>query len=1266
MKNPIKIWKELRDIYLKYIDSGLSLIDDRLIQERRKLYESPGAICQPPIIELVPNYNEVMTLTNACNRFSLTPDLSSFAGCGLFDSGRKLYEHQVKALQDAVVERKHIVATPGTGSGKTECFLLPIIADLIDESKQWLNPGTRPRAIRTLILYPLNALAEDQMVRLRKALNSKSFDNTAARDWLDTHRKGNRFYFGRYTGLTPKNKYEYNKYKRDWDAAISSGEEELRYHIPCMDEDSAEMWERLSMQENPPDILITNYSMLNIMLMRKLETGIFEKTRKWLEKDSSRIFHLVVDELHTYRGTAGTEVSYLIRLLLDRLGLTPDSPQVHFLSSSASMQANDKTRDYLCSFFGIDKSEYENKFRLIGAPLHSKVHLSDLPQIPGKLFIDFAEEYAGSPEDAERSILKKTQLNSIEEVIEKFQMNRWLTFALQDEHEGLTSKQAGEIAKKIFPQSSHSDEWKALEGFLIVLCSGSTSTGAAIQPIRAHFLFKNIEGLWACSNPDCSKVDAQFRWPDRTIGKLYRTPRFFCDCGSKVLEVVICHRCGEIYLGGYKLIEKNQAQLTIEQPVNDDKKKYCVIWPNRGDKIEKKSNWKWVVFDSKNGVYHISRTCSSSVFEPDENYKAEYPDLCLRCESKVKVEDRHTFTPLRQHGTGVQKVNQVMADALIRILRENSGSENFAKLVLFSDSRQSAAKLSAGIELDHYRDILRQIVLNSLELEDVKRTTLKKYRQHSFDELTEKEIEIIREIRNNTFFGNILDLIRSEKLGEITGERKERLNSFFNQKSLAEISQIEANVWNKILKLGINPAGPHPSVAFYNDREWKELFNWESFQRNTEPNEDKFIDRLEQKSFTEQLITIFAHKKRSFESLKLGYVTANIPEDDEKFKQFVDASIRMLGERWRIQGYESKYARDSTPNQIWKFAGKVFGDIKNRTDRHPNIDKLKQILIDTDIIISDSEIELTGRNLYFKKSEPGDPVWICSRCKTVHLHRSCGICTNCFTELGTPGILSDKDIKNTDDYYIYLATQTQPYGLHCEELTGQTSKDDRRKRQRLFQGLFLESENKLVDEIDLLSVTTTMEAGIDIGSLYAVMMGNFPPQRFNYQQRVGRAGRRGYALSIALTVAKANSHDQTHYFQPDRMVSAKPSDPYLETRSEEIARRVIIKEILKNVFQGTVIKEKTDNVHGEFDKGYNWRKNRENVMQWISNNSVYIKHIVRTITGENSSVDQTEVIKYIENELVPRIDEIVTDIKNYPQEDLSEKLARPYPKIVYF
>src|SRR5713226_7868652 len=122
------------------------------------------------------------------------------------------------------------------------------------------------------------------------------------------------------------------------------------------------MWSRWDMQDSPPDILITNYSMMNIMLMRSMELPVFHLTRQWLAADRSHIFHLVVDELHTYRGTPGTEVAYLIRVLLDRLGLAPDSPQLRIIASSASLTSDPSGLSYLEAFFGRDRDH----FRIIG------------------------------------------------------------------------------------------------------------------------------------------------------------------------------------------------------------------------------------------------------------------------------------------------------------------------------------------------------------------------------------------------------------------------------------------------------------------------------------------------------------------------------------------------------------------------------------------------------------------------------------------------------------------------------------------------------------------------------------------------------------------------------------------------------------------------------------------------------------------------------------------------------------------------------------
>ena len=147
------------------------------------------------------------------------------------------------------------------------------------------------------------------------------------------------------------------------------------------------------------------------------------------------------------------------------------------------------------------------------------------------------------------------------------------------------------------------------------------------------------------------------------------------------------------------------------------------------------------------------------------------------------------------------------------------------------------------------------------------------------------------------------------------------------------------------------------------------------------------------------------------------------------------------------------------------------------------------------------------------------------------------------------------------DYYSYLATLAGPlFRLNCEELTGQTNKSDARKRQRLFQDVYLPTEEiALPDIIDVLSVTTTMEAGVDIGALLAVMMANMPPMRFNYQQRVGRAGRRGAGLSIALTLCRGRSHDDYYFQRPTRITADPPPQPYVDMRQDTILMRVLAK-----------------------------------------------------------------------------------------------------------
>ena len=161
----------------------------------------------------------------------------------------------------------------------------------------------------------------------------------------------------------------------------------------------------------------------------------------------------------------------------------------------------------------------------------------------------------------------------------------------------------------------------------------------------------------------------------------------------------------------------------------------------------------------------------------------------------------------------------------------------------------------------------------------------------------------------------------------------------------------------------------------------------------------------------------------------------------------------------------------------------------------------------------------------------------CPQCTRVHADRAGGVCTVCQSLLTE----QPNHFFNVEgDYYAHRASLGDSFRLRCEELTGQTGKEDGPKRQAFFQDVFLDDEQPLPNGIDLLSVTTTMEAGVDIGSLRGVVMSNMPPQRFNYQQRVGRAGRRRDPYSFALTLCRDRTHDEYYFSNPSKITNEAP------------------------------------------------------------------------------------------------------------------------------
>ena len=385
--DPIGAFQKVKEDYLRYFTTMYKFREKRydyLNKRLERTLTSEDNLYKEPYCELQPEYaSEGRPLKDILRERGIITDetfldlYSEFINTGLMDYPP--YNHQVEMLEKAFKNKHNVVITSGTGSGKTESFFLPLFASLLKEAtiwskthqdydSDWYNRDcyddayqrkgeneSRPAALRALIMYPMNALVDDQISRLRKAIDSYEI-----RDFLDQRLNGHRIFFGRYNGETiahksldqvrqyedegqgvmervaselkviiNKSKKLSSKYEANWEN--DPKKKDALYIAPIYPDDdqddknmySSEMLTRWDMQECPPDILITNFSMLQIALMRTAESHLFDETRTYYENNPDAVFHLIIDELHLYRGTSGTEIAYLIRMFLDRIGVPP-------------------------------------------------------------------------------------------------------------------------------------------------------------------------------------------------------------------------------------------------------------------------------------------------------------------------------------------------------------------------------------------------------------------------------------------------------------------------------------------------------------------------------------------------------------------------------------------------------------------------------------------------------------------------------------------------------------------------------------------------------------------------------------------------------------------------------------------------------------------------------------------------------------------------------------------------------------------------------
>ena len=243
-----------------------------------------------------------------------------------------------------------------------------------------------------------------------------------------------------------------------------------------------------------------------------------------------------------------------------------------------------------------------------------------------------------------------------------------------------------------------------------------------------------------------------------------------------------------------------------------------------------------------------------------------------------------------------------------------------------------------------------------------------------------------------------------------------------------------------------------------------------------------------------------------------------------------------------------------------------------------------------------------------------------------------------------------------------------PMRLHAEELTAQT--DDQLERQRLFRDITVVSKEGSrrplvheVDAIDMLSVTTTLEVGVDIGSLQGVVQGNMPPTRFNYQQRAGRAGRRGQPFAIVLTLCRGRSHDEFYYHHLGRITGDPPPVPFLSTSRPEIAQRLMAKECLRRAFQSAGIhwweSPRPPDSHGEFGLVAKWvedQDRRDAIQNWLASSADIDSIATALCAGLGTNASPVDLANYTRGTLFDKIQEACTS-SEITGDGLAERLA---------
>jgi DEAD/DEAH box helicase domain-containing protein len=1060
-----------------------------LLRELAKEAGRPGALIADPVIEVARAWEPADQPLSGLAPELLSADLVAAldgAHASQMPAERPPYAHQLAAWRAALEDRQSVLVTAGTGAGKTECFLIPVLQDCLALARQGSG-------IRAILIYPLNALIESQRERLSA--------------WVLG--LGGRVRFALLNGDTPET---------EWEAKIKSDRFELR--------------SREAIRRNPPEILVTNITMLEYLLLRGADQAI-------LQASQGALRWVVLDEAHSYAGSQAAEMALLLRRVRASFGV--QDADVRLIATSATIGGEDRTQEKLAVFAAALADQDPTDVAVI----EGRERRPDLPPATTDTPLDPAVLTAMTPDQLGSRLATHPRVQRLRHDLS--QAGRTLSQVAQT----LTND-----------ATAHAEALRLLELF-----GQAVWQGRPLLPWRAHMFHRAQGGIWACPDAACPHRAPELKaegscWP---FGAVYLAPRSVCGCGAPVYEAVSCTECGVVHLQGL-LTQGAQARLDPPDPGEGDDFALDAE-PEEDDAPSPTGSVGWVAAPSQGGGYAgwLAADCRWFDNAPPEGNRAFVLRLmddpavrgCCAQAGRAGMMGLR-FGPNFLIGNGVSGLLDDLAPPDGRPGLPSGGR----RAISFSDSRQGVARLAAKLQQGAERDLTRAFLWHAV--------------QERSDALADSDaVEALRMKINK---------MEDAGLGDLAEDDRQRL--------LAMTSDAPKPVaWGDL----VQGLATHPDVREFAGAIWKGRRIGDAMAEDPAQIAEMFLyrelfrrPRVQNNPETLGLIRLFfpAMEDRA----KAETIPAPLKEvgcDGTAWSGLAQAAVDSIFRQslavrmplWMVRLVAPRYGRLNTvvatgaafeempPNsRRWPSAAPLNGRLTQLTkliyrltggapESPTDQDRVAEVLDALWRLIIATAAPSTGRGehqLDFSRAAVArvDEAFLCPVVRRPYAYALAGRSPNdparnmeaiSFPRLplanrgGLTRELSSSISAwcETDPPVQTLRARGLWTNLHDRLAAFPAYVRAQEHSAQIPRAVLQRYEEDFAEgRINLLNCSTTMEMGVDLADVRLVVNANVPPALANYRQRAGRAGRRGEPWAFTVTFCRDLPLDRRCFDDP--------------------------------------------------------------------------------------------------------------------------------------